>query len=195
MARKITFLCGSPRKEGNTNRVVGWVAEAARAAGAEVEIIDLPKLNYKTNGCTACMGCKQGEEFRCVIEDEASPILARLPESDAVVFATPVYWLGPSAQLKVFTDRMFSLAKFDESGGFRTPFKPGTVFAVIATAGGGLDDGLRLVEQTFRQAAEALGLGFESLLVPHAPMDPGELESRSDVREKAASFGRKLAGV
>jgi len=193
MARKITFLCGSPRKEGNTNRVVAWVAEAARAAGAEVQTIDLPRLNYKTNGCTACMGCKRSEEFRCVIDDEASPILARLPESDVVVFATPVYWFGPSAQLKVFTDRMFSLVKFDKDG-FRTPFKRGTTVVVIATAGGDLDDGLRLVEETFRKAAQAVGFAFESLLVPHAPMDPGELESRPDVKEKAASFGRALAG-
>ncbi len=34
MARKITIVCGSPRKEGNANRVVAWVAEAARGAGA-----------------------------------------------------------------------------------------------------------------------------------------------------------------
>jgi len=193
MARRITFLCGSPRKEGNTNRVVAWVAEAARAAAAEVEIIDLPRLDYKTNGCTACMACKRSEEFRCVVDDEASPILARLPESDALVFATPVYWFGPSAQLKVFTDRMASLVKFDE-GGFRTPFKKDTTMVVISTGGGDLDDGLKLVEQTFRQAAQALGFRFESLLVPHAPMDPGELEGREDIRQKAAALGRLLAG-
>jgi len=66
---------------------------------------------------------------------------------------------------------------------------------VTPTAGGGdLDDGLKLVEQTFRQAAQAVGFRFESLLVPHAPMDPGELEGREDIRQKAAALGRSLAG-
>jgi multimeric flavodoxin WrbA len=191
MSRKITIICGSPRKEGNTNRVVGWVAEAARQAGAEVEIVDAPRLSYKALGCTACMGCRKSEEFRCVVDDEASPILARLPESDAVVLATPIYWLGPTAQLKVFTDRMFSLIKFTDTG-IATPLK-GTTLAVIATAGGERDHGLGLLEQTWRASAGFLGVPFESFLVPVCPQDPEELARKA--KADAEAFGRKLAGA
>ena len=190
---KIMIVCGSPRKQGNTSRVVGWVADAARKAGAEVEIVDAPRLSYKTLGCTACMGCRKSDEFRCVIDDEASPIIARMPEADVVVLASPIYWLGPTAQLKVFTDRMFSLIKFVDTG-IATPLK-GTTFAVIATAGGGIDHGLGLFEQTWKAAAGFLGAPCESLLVPQCPQNPEELEANTALKERAAAFGRKLAGA
>jgi len=193
MARRIMIVCGSPRKKGNTNRVVGWVAEAAREEGAEVEIVDAPRLSYKALGCTACMGCRKSNEFRCVIDDDASPIIARMPESDVVAFASPIYWLGPAAQLKVFTDRMFSLIKFTDTG-ITTPLN-NTSFALIATAGGGIDHGLSLLEQTWKAVAGFLGLPFDSLLMPQCPQNPEELDNASEARERAAAFGRKLAGV
>ena len=193
MSRKIMIVCGSPRKEGNTNRVVAWVADAAREAGADVEIIDAPRLSYKTLGCTGCMGCQQSEEYRCVIDDDASPILARLPESDVVVLATPVYWFGPTAQLKVFADRMFSLIKFvnDE------PVTPlaGKTLGVIATAGSAIEHGLGLLEQTYRTAAGLSDLSFESLLVPHAPMRLEKPDEAAAIQREAEAFGRKLAGA
>ena len=47
MPRKIVVLCGSPRKKGNTNRVVSWFAEGAGEAGASVEIVDTARLKYR----------------------------------------------------------------------------------------------------------------------------------------------------
>lgn len=193
MSKKIMIVCGSPRKQGNTNRIVGWVADAARGAGAEVEVIDAAHLDYKTNGCIGCMGCQKSEEYRCVIDDEAAPIIARMPEADAVVLASPVYWHGPTAQLKMLADRMFSLIKVS-SFPFPTPFKE-TTLALIGTGAGPMDDGLDLLEEVFRRTATGLQLPFESLLVPLTPEDPAELEANAEVRESAAAFGRKLAGA
>ena len=193
MARKIMIVCGSPREQGNTNRVVAWVAAAAREAGAEVEIVDAPRLSYGSDGCTGCMGCQRSEEFRCAIDDEASPILARMPEADVIVLASPIYWHGPTAQLKRFTDRMFSLVKFPE-GRPVTPLKD-TTLAVIGTGGGGMKDGLDLFEQAWKTAAGNFQFPFESLLVPFAPDDPEKLEQNAELREQAAAFGRKLAGA
>ncbi len=192
MGKKIVIVCGSPRAEGNTNRVAGWAADAARDAGADVEIINAVRLDYATNGCTACMGCQKIDEYRCVIDDELSPILARLPEADVVVFATPVYWFGPTAQIKLFIDRMFSLVKVHVEP-FSTAFGSTTI-ALIGTAGGGMEDGLGLLENLFKHAASALHLPFESFLVPTAPHNPEEIEDNVELKENAAAFGRKLAG-
>jgi multimeric flavodoxin WrbA len=192
MGRKIMFVCGSPNKDGNTNRVVGWVAAAARAAGAESEIIDAAHLEYATNGCIACFGCQRSEAYRCVIQDDATPIIARMAEVDAVVLASPVYWHGPSAQLKLLADRMYSLCKFDDYP-FRSALQ-GKTLGVIGTAGGAVEDGLDLFEATYRKAADNLNLGFESLLVA-TTRAPEELDEREDVRERAAAMGRRLAGL
>ena len=48
---KITILNGSPRKQ-NTAAMVEAFAEGAKAAGHEVEIIQVGKL--KITGCLAC---------------------------------------------------------------------------------------------------------------------------------------------
>ena len=193
MSKKIMLLCGSPRKRGNTNRVAAWVAQAAREQGADVEIVDAASLNYKSLGCTACMKCQKLEEFRCVIDDEATPILARMPEADAVVLATPVYFHGPTAQLKLLIDRMYSLVKFTGPAPV-TAFK-NTAFALIATGGGPMDDGLASLEQAFGSIAASLQFPFESLLVPLAPANPEDIEGNAELKEKAAALGRKLAGA
>ena len=192
MSTRIMIVCGSPRQDGNTNRVAAWVAEAARQAGAEVETIDAPRLGYKSLGCIGCMRCQHSDEFRCVIDDDASPILARMPDADVLVLASPVYWHGPTAQLKILTDRMFSLVKF-QGDQVLTPLKD-TTLAVIGTGGGGLDDGLRLLEQAYKTAAESVPLPFESFLVPLAPQNPEDIENNAELKTRAAAFGRKLAG-
>jgi len=193
MGKKIMIVCGSPRKQGNTNRVVAWVADAARESGAEVEIVDAAHIDYATNGCTACMACQESDEFRCVIDDDASPIIARIPESDVLVFASPVYWLGPTAQIKLLLDRMYSLIKVKDEP-FDTAIKK-TAIALIGTSGGGREHGLGLLEETFKLAASMMQMPFDSLLVPFAPADPANVENNDELKSQAAEFGRKLAGA
>jgi len=191
--KKIMILCGSPRPKGNTHTLADWAAEGAKSAGAEVEKIDVTRLRYASHGCTSCYGCQKLKEYRCVLKDEASELLARIPGVDALVIATPIYFFGPSAQTKVLLDRGYSLFKFNlETDTVSTALK-GTAIAVIASAGGGLDEGLKAVEATYRAFVSFTGGKFSSLLVPNAPFEEGVLARDSAVREKAVAFGRKLA--
>lgn len=57
------ILQGSPRGNGNTRALVDWFSEGAIAAGAEIEIIDTPSLNYKANGCTSCFSCQKTDMY------------------------------------------------------------------------------------------------------------------------------------
>jgi len=151
--KKIMVLCSSPRKEGNTNTVVQWVMESITEAGGEVECVNVAKLKYKVNGCISCYGCQKSDEYECVVEDEAQPILKQIPDYDVLVFATPIYFFGPNAQLKLFMDRMFCLAKFDPETGDPHFKNPGQRLGLIATAGGDLSGGLALTEQLFKSIA------------------------------------------
>ncbi|MDP7422177.1 MAG: flavodoxin family protein [bacterium] len=194
MPRKIIILTGSPRENGNTVTVANWIAESARAAGAEVELVNAATLNYKVNGCIACMGCQQSDQFRCIIDDEAAPILLKLPDYDVVVFATPTYFMGFSAQLKLLIDRMYSLVKFDpETMTFRHPFQD-TVFGLIAVAGGGGEAGIQLVVENMRFIARFLGKSFKKFLVPTAPLKLGEIITDTELKDKSVAFGKELAG-
>jgi multimeric flavodoxin WrbA len=195
MARKIMVICGSPRKHGNTNTVTNWVVESARAAGAMVEVVNAASLKYKSNGCTECMACQKSDKYECAIPDEASEIIRRMPEFDVLVLSTPVFWFGPSAQLKLILDRTFALIKFDPATGepILNPANKQKSLCVIATAAGDMDSGLSLIDQTFRTASKMMDSAYDSLLVPLAPMDPKELEKNAELRAQAEELGRRLA--
>ena len=193
--KKMMFICGSPNADGNTRTVVDWVAAGARDAGAAVEIVDAAGLDYGAIGCAACMRCRDSEEYRCAVDDGAAPVIARIPEQDVVVFATPVYFMGFSAQLKLLIDRMFSLAKVK---GGEYVFAPGlkdTKFAVIATAGGGLDDGLTLVKENMEAITGFFGAPARSFLVPNAHAEDGVRDSNAALMERARAFGAELSSV
>ncbi len=193
MAKKIMVLSGSPRKNGNTNTVVEWFAQGAKGAGASVELIDVTKLKSRFGGCIGCMGCQKSEKYECAVDDEVKPVLARIPDADVVVFATPTYFFGPSAQIKSLLDRMYSLVKFNASTGDYSHNLGSLKMAVIATAGGGIQPGLKLIEDTFSTIAGFSGATFDSLLVPNASMYSDAMKQDRDLQERAKAFGRTLA--
>lgn len=196
MGTRIMMVVGSPNEKGNTRTVVDWVAAGARAAGADVEIVDAARLRYSAYGCRACMACRGSDAYRCAVDDEASPIIARVPEQDVLVLATPIYFWGLSAQIKHFIDRMFSLAKVRARGYEFAPGLSDTRIAFVATAGGSLDWGLSLAEANVRAMADFFGGGarsFRSLLVPAAHSENGVRESNAALKERARSFGAELA--
>ena len=193
MSKRILVLTGSPRKNGNTNTVVKWFTDGARGAGADVEVVDVASLKSKNNGCIACMGCQKSEKYECVVDDEVKPVLKRIPDYDVVVFATPTYFFGPSAQIKLLMDRMYSLIKFDPARGCYTHKLSRLKWALICTAGGDINPGPALVEQTFKTIAGFIGSNCDSLLVPNASMYSDELRHNTALREEAMAFGRKLA--
>jgi multimeric flavodoxin WrbA len=45
---------------------------------------------------------------RCKISDDMSGLYDKLYDTDAMVLGTPVYWWGPSAQMKLFIDRWYA---------------------------------------------------------------------------------------
>lgn len=192
MTKKIMIICGSPRNNGNTMTIANWVASGAREEGGKVEIVDAARLQYRVNGCTACMGCQKSDQFRCVIEDEASTILARMPEQDVLVFATPVYFMGFSAQIKLILDRMFSLFKIKGDGYRIAPGLEKTSFALIASGSGDENGGLKLVEENMNAIADFIKKESKSFLVPLAPMETGAIDSNPGLKAKAVEFGAEL---
>jgi len=190
MTKKILIINGSPVKNGNTAILVNWFAGGARLKGAEVEIVNAALLKYKSNGCISCRKCQKIKEYLCVIKDEAQPVLAKMVQVDVIVMATPLYFYGPSAQLKLVMDRMFSLYKWDNKAGtMKTPLK-GKTFVLIASAFE--DVGLDNLEKPFAITADYSEMKFVSLLAADAG-ESGEVKKLAGIKEKTIAFGRKVA--
>ena len=102
---KVLGIAGSPRHGGNTDLLLEQAVAGARDAGAETEIIVLHDLNISP--CRHCDGCL--EAGRCVIEDDMQWIYTRLRESDRLIVASPVFFMGLTAQTKMMIDRCQAL--------------------------------------------------------------------------------------
>lgn len=104
---KTLLINGSPRSNGNTVTALKALTEGMkeRDPGGEIRQIDAARINM--TGCTHCNTCKENGGV-CAIKDDGEEIMTKLCEADRIVFATPVYWWGVTAQLKTVVDRMFA---------------------------------------------------------------------------------------
>jgi multimeric flavodoxin WrbA len=189
--KKILIINGSPKKDGNTTVMVEWFKQGAASKGADVEIVRSAFLKYKTPGCISCRACQKSAKYECCIEDEAKPVLAKMAEVDVIVFATPLYFFGPSAQLKLIFDRMFSLYKWDnDAGTMETPLT-GKTLVLLASAFE--DIGLDVLEKPFALTAQYTMMKFESVLVANAGVS-GEIAKKwPKTREKVIAIGSDIA--
>ncbi len=105
MIQHILALIGSPRKQGNTDLMADAVLEGARAAGADASKLYLDDYKVRPIGEVADDTRKRDDPRK---DDDFPGLLAQFLAADIVVWSTPVYWQGPSAQMKCFLDRMSS---------------------------------------------------------------------------------------
>lgn len=104
---KVMAFNGSPRKKQNTATLLENALEGARSNGAETELIHLYELDYK--GCKSCFACKKrgGKSYgRCAVNDELSPILRKIEESDAIILGSPIYLGTVTGEMRSFMERL-----------------------------------------------------------------------------------------
>jgi hypothetical protein len=104
--KKITGFSGSPRKGGNTDFLMETILKGAADKGWETDFVALSKANI--GFCEACDACHKNGKG-CVKKDDMQMMAEKMKASDVWIFGTPVYWWGPTAQMKVFVDRWYGL--------------------------------------------------------------------------------------
>ena len=102
---KIFVITGSPRRNGNSNTLVDNFIKGAEEAGHSVVRFDSAFKNV--HPCVACNKC--GMNGQCVFKDDFEFVKNNIVDADAVVFATPMYYFGISAQIKAVIDRFYAI--------------------------------------------------------------------------------------
>ena len=102
---KILVLTGSPHKKGTSAMMADYFIEGAKNTGNEVVRLDTAFMNI--NSCLGCGYCRKNNE-KCVQDDDMKYVTKELLEADMVVFVTPLYYFGITAQLKKVIDRFFA---------------------------------------------------------------------------------------
>lgn len=102
---KVLGINGSPRKYGNTAKLLLVALKTAEKLGAETELVHLYDYNIKP-----CEGCLCDEQtacgYPCAIEDDMKILYDKVLKADALIIATPIYWFNMSSVVKTFIDRL-----------------------------------------------------------------------------------------
>lgn len=168
----VVGISGSPRRKGNTERLVSEVLEGVTEAGGEATLFSVADGDIA--GCTGCMRCRRVP--RCSIDDRMMLIYEAVMGADAVVFGSPVYMGQMSAQAKAVVDRFYALLNNDGSPRFRQ----GTILLPLFTQGqaeaGRYASYFDLCDELFTQ------LGFEVM----DPFVAGDLRVKGEVGNRTA---------
>ena len=182
---KVLTILGSPRTNGNTNAVLGWLEDELRKKGHEVERANV--AGRSIGGCMSCYKCQAPDvEFECARKDDATGILDKLKTVDAVVVGTPLYCWSFTGQLKPLLDRMLSQSK-----NYMTPEHISSVegkpMALVVTCAGPIEDNADLLPKIFGRMVRFLkGSLVEPLVVPGCTDKPSEGAEDSARRLAAA---------
>lgn len=102
---RVLGIAGSPRRGGNTDLLLAEVMKGAASKGAEVKTIVLNDLEITP--CQHCDACFEAGE--CRIKDDMQMVYDELERADRIVLASPVQFLGVTAQAKAMIDRCQAL--------------------------------------------------------------------------------------
>lgn len=164
--------------------LVQKIAEGAGSKGAKVDTLFLGKLNIRE--CDGCHVCWKGKP--CSKHDDMLEIYAKITESDAIIFGTPVYWYGPTALMKAFIDRFVyfncpeNRAKVrGKSAALAIPFEEEN------------PDTARGVVEFFEKSLKYLEINLAAAIIAGGVSDKGDILKKPDKLNEAYGLGQRLA--
>ncbi len=188
--KTLLAIAGSPRRGGNSDLLLEEVIRASRQEGIETTLLRVSELNLSP--CTACGACwKNGE---CAINDEMQAVYNQLVEAHYIVIASPVYFLGVTAQLKALIDRCQSL--WVKNLILRKPIrnddiKPKGLF--ISTAA--LNKGDHIFAgsiQTIRAMLYSIGVEYKGEILCYGLKEKGSVKDHPKMLEKVYQATKQL---
>ena len=183
--RKVLVLTGSPRRNANSTILAEQALNGAKAAGADVELFHLAKMEISP--CTACDGCRKKNAKGCVIKDDMQLLYPKVKVAQAIVIAGPVYWFNMGAYTKLFMDRLYAFGS-DEYRALK-----GKRVGIILTYGdadpfvSGAVNALRSFQDSFGYVGASV-----AGMVNVTGGDAGDIERNSGAMNDARELGRTL---
>ncbi len=100
---KTLILFGSPRQNGHTKQMLNVILEHIEG---EHKLIDAYKYFHSENQINPCLDCRYcWKHTKCIIDDSMNEVYEYLEQCDNIIIATPIYFHGLPAPLKIIIDR------------------------------------------------------------------------------------------
>lgn len=135
---------------------------AAKYTGAE----RLRLSEIKFSGCTACKKCRENDST-CVMQDDLSPVLAKLPEEKQIVLIAPNYMGFMNGEMKLFMDRLYCMRRPNK----QSRFAEGTKLAFFLTQGSGNRGKGELCQGWLKTITEHYAVKFYGHTLPNCSDD------------------------
>jgi multimeric flavodoxin WrbA len=187
---KVVGIFGSPRPNGNSDILLDQAIKGAEASNAKVEKIVVRDLQIAP--CNSCGGCF--EKGVCVIGDDMQKIYSQLADADGIIVATPIYFMGVSAQLKALIDRCqaFWARKYILNLPIREDRRIAKGFFIATAArnaGEGLFDG---AVKTIKSFFHVLDVKYTGDILCAGLEEKGAVHKRQELLQQAFDAGREL---
>ncbi len=190
MAATLLAIAGSARRNGNSETLLDWCLDAARAEGAEVAEFHLCDLDLR--GCRACDACfKDGT---CILKDDMHQLYPHLREADSIVIAAPVYSMGMPGVPKIMIDRCqpFWALRYILKRPLERREGPERLGAFLTCSGTDLPQVFDGSQRTIRYLWHVLGVTpAGEVLVPNVD-ERGAILGHDEARAAAEEIGRRL---
>jgi multimeric flavodoxin WrbA len=194
-ARLVVALSGSPQPGSNVDALVEAALAGAKEAGADT--LHLKARDLRLIPCQACGPDPVPDGGPCLYRDDMDQVYAALERATGVLVATPVYFSGPSAQLKAVIDRCNCITPVVVAADGTTSFRRrwartrrGGLIVVL-----GMSDTPEPARLTARGFLSWVGGRLlETLVVRHADVGLGALAGDPGWTARARALGAMLAG-
>ena len=95
---KVIAFNGSPRKDGNTFRLINKAFESLKKEGIETELVQVGgKLIH---GCKACYACFNKKNGKCVQDDDiVNDCIEKMRQAEGIILASPTYFADLTPEL------------------------------------------------------------------------------------------------
>ncbi len=189
---KVLGVSGSPRRNGNTELLLKELLNGAEASGLEVELVILGE--FSISPCTSCDSCQK--DGQCVINDDMQLMYGKLLEADYVVFASPVYFKGVSAQMKALIDRCQALwsRKYILKQKLVSPDRPGRKGYFISTSGSVSNNIFSGAIMTVKSIFHVLDIEYKGELLFEGMEKKGDITNHPNALQTAFGVGMSLGG-
>lgn len=187
MSKQIVLaIAGSPRRGGNSDRLLAEAMRGTRDAGHEV--VHVVVQDYNLQGCLACGGC--GRDGNCRVSDDMQKVFADLDRADHIILAAPVFFMGLPGKLKMLIDRcqVYWSRKYrlKQPVGRERPGGNGVLIAIGGTTFEKLFDGSRNVAKSLFSVLE---VHYRDELLLSRVDRRGDIERHPEALRRAYEIG------
>ncbi len=100
----ITLIYGSPRKNGNSDKLGNAFVKGALMSGHNIKEFYIRDMNIQ--GCIGCEYCYT-DFGQCSLNDDMYYIYKSLYSTECLIFVTPIYYQNFPSQMKAVIDRLY----------------------------------------------------------------------------------------